>query len=59
MPRSKRVGEMDYLVHSPRWGIGFQKTAQERGAKCYLEVPRSSFGEVLRICGTSWGSWGR
>ena len=33
------VGEMDYLVHSPRWSLGFQKTAQERGATCYVKFP--------------------
>ena len=33
------VKEMNYLVHSPRWGLGFQKTAQERGATCYLGFP--------------------
>ncbi len=33
------VKEMPYLVHSPRWGLGFLKTAQERGATCYLRFP--------------------
>jgi acetyl esterase/lipase len=33
------VKEMPYLVHSPRWGIGFQKMARERGAVCYLRFP--------------------
>ena len=33
------VKEMPYLVHSPRWGLGFQKLAQERGATCYLRFP--------------------
>jgi hypothetical protein len=33
------VGEMDYLVHSPRWGLGFQKIAQERGVTCYVKFP--------------------
>ena len=33
------VGEMDYLVHSPRWAVGFQKLAQERGATCYVKFP--------------------
>ena len=30
---------MNYLVHSPRWGLGFQKMAQDRGAVCYLRFP--------------------
>ena len=33
------VKEMPYLVHSPRWGTGFQKMAQERGATYYLRFP--------------------
>jgi acetyl esterase/lipase len=33
------VTEMDYLVHSPRWGLGFQKMAREHGATCYLRFP--------------------
>jgi acetyl esterase/lipase len=33
------VTEMDYLVHSPRWGLGFQKIAQERGVTCYVKFP--------------------
>ncbi|HBI44230.1 MAG TPA: lipase [Planctomycetales bacterium] len=33
------VGKMDYLVHSPRWALGFQKIAQERGVMCYVKYP--------------------
>jgi hypothetical protein len=33
------VKEMDYKVHSPAWGLGFQKIAQERGATCYVKFP--------------------
>jgi len=33
------VGKMDYLVHSPRWGLGFQKLAEERGVTCYVKYP--------------------
>jgi hypothetical protein len=39
LTKPDRVGEMDYLVHSPRWGLGFQKVAQEHGATCYLRFP--------------------
>jgi len=27
----------NYYIHSPEWGIGFQKLAQEKGAICLLE----------------------
>jgi hypothetical protein len=33
------VGKVDYLVHSPRWGLGFQKIARERGVTCYVKFP--------------------
>jgi acetyl esterase/lipase len=33
------VTEADYRVHSPRWALGFQKLAQERGATCYVKFP--------------------
>ena len=33
------IKEMNYLVHSPRWGLGFQKMAKDRGATCYLRFP--------------------
>jgi acetyl esterase/lipase len=33
------VAKMDYLVHSPRWALGFQKIAQERGVMCYVKYP--------------------
>ena len=39
LTRPESIKEMDYLVHSPRWGLGFQKMAQERGATCYLRFP--------------------
>jgi acetyl esterase/lipase len=33
------VAKMDYLVHSPRWALGFQKMARERGVPCYVKYP--------------------
>jgi hypothetical protein len=33
------VGEMDYLVHSPAWGLGFQKLAQQAGVVCLVKYP--------------------
>jgi len=39
LTRPDGVGEMDYRVHSPRWGLGFQKIARERGVTCYVKYP--------------------
>lgn len=39
LTRPDDVGEMDYLVHSPVWALGFQKLAQERGVTCYVKFP--------------------
>ena len=33
------VQDGDYKVHSPRWALGFQKLAHERGAVCYVKFP--------------------
>ncbi len=33
------VKEMDYKVHSPAWGLGFQKLAQQVGAVCLVKFP--------------------
>ena len=33
------VATMDYLVHSPRWALGFQKRAREKGVACYVKYP--------------------
>jgi hypothetical protein len=33
------VSQMDYLVHSPQWALGFQKLAQAKGVTCYSEFP--------------------
>ena len=29
----------DYLVHDPRWALGFQKLAESRGATVYVDYP--------------------
>lgn len=39
LSRPDDVGEVDYKVHSPRWGLGFQKIAQEHGVTCYVKYP--------------------
>ncbi|WP_020470138.1 alpha/beta hydrolase [Zavarzinella formosa] len=33
------VTEMDYKVHSPAWGLGFQKLASQAGATCHVKYP--------------------
>lgn len=33
------VKEEPYFIHSPKWGLGFQKVAREQGAICYLKFP--------------------
>jgi hypothetical protein len=30
------ITEVNYAVHSPAWGLGFQKLAQQVGAVCYV-----------------------
>jgi len=35
------VQEANYRVHSPRWGLGFQKVAESRGATVYCDYPGS------------------
>lgn len=33
------VGRMDYLVHAPQWGLGFQKLAEAKGVACWVKYP--------------------
>lgn len=33
------VKEMDYRVHAPGWGLGFQKIARQHGVTCYVKYP--------------------
>lgn len=33
------VREIEYKIHSPAWGLGFQKLARERGVTCYVKFP--------------------
>jgi hypothetical protein len=39
LTKPETVSEADYRVHSPTWGLGFQKLAQARGATCYIRFP--------------------
>lgn len=39
LTQPEKVTEMDYKVHSPAWGLGFQKLAQQAGVKCYVKYP--------------------
>jgi acetyl esterase/lipase len=33
------ITEANYTVHSPAWGLGFQKLAQAAGATCHVKYP--------------------
>ncbi len=39
LTQPEKVTEMDYKVHSPAWGVGYQKLAQKAGVTCYLKYP--------------------
>lgn len=39
LTRPDTVQEMDYKVHAPQWGLGFQKLAKEKGVECYVKYP--------------------
>lgn len=39
LTRPADVKEMDYKVHAPAWGLGFQKLAQQAGATCLVKYP--------------------
>jgi acetyl esterase/lipase len=39
LTKPEDITETNYKVHSPAWGIGFQKIAQERGATCHVKYP--------------------
>jgi hypothetical protein len=39
LTQPKDVKEADYKVHSPAWGLGFQKKAEAAGVVCYVKYP--------------------
>lgn len=39
MSRPENIKEADYKVHSPAWGVGFQKMAAAAGVVSYLKYP--------------------
>lgn len=39
LTRPDGIGEADYQVHSPAWGLGFQKLAKEAGVECHVKYP--------------------
>ena len=39
LTRPDTVAETNYKVHSPAWGLGFQKLAQEAGVVCHVKYP--------------------
>lgn len=43
------VSEMDYKVHSPAWGLGFQKLAHDNHVVCYVKYPEHPTEEYTDI----------
>ncbi len=41
-PEPFPLPDMDYKIHSPLWGLGFQKIARTKGATCYVKFPGRS-----------------
>lgn len=39
LERPEGVSEMDYKVHAPAWGLGFQKLAEQAGVTCFVKFP--------------------
>ena len=39
LTQPENVTEADYKVHSPAWGLGFQKLAQQVGVVCHVKFP--------------------
>ena len=39
LTKPDKVKEMGYFIHSPQWGLAFQKLAQQRRATCYVGFP--------------------
>ncbi len=39
LTQPENVTEMDYKVHSPAWGLGFQALAQKAGVVCHVKYP--------------------
>jgi len=39
LTRPENVTPDDYKVHSPAWGLGFQKLARQAGVACYVKFP--------------------
>lgn len=39
LTKPEGVEPMDYKVHAPQWGLGFQKLAQEQGVPCFVKFP--------------------
>lgn len=39
LSKPEKVAEMDYKVHAPAWGLGYQRLAQKAGVTCHLKYP--------------------
>jgi acetyl esterase/lipase len=49
LTRPDTVGETNYKVHSPAWGLGFQKLAHKAGVEChvkYLGHPTKRYQDI-------------
>jgi len=45
LTKPPEIDKMTYLVHSPLWGLGFQKLAESRGATVYVDFPGHPSGK--------------
>ena len=39
LTKPEAVTEANYKVHSPAWGLGFQKLARQAGVACHVKYP--------------------
>lgn len=56
------IKEANYKVHSPAWGLGFQKIAQRRGALCYVKFPghpSEKFADIWDFLAQQAGTLGK
>jgi len=52
LPTAGPTPPIAQLVHSPLWGIGFQRLAQEHGVECYLQYPghpAEKYGSIVNF----------
>ncbi len=62
LTQPKDVTESNYKVHSPAWGIGFQKLAQAQGVTCYnkyLDHPSEKYTDIWDFLVKELGAGGK